>query len=62
MGKFSKWAILGLFFLHFRLFNTVDSKLKLPMTGFKPRISGSEATALPTEPMVNFTTIFVSYL
>ena len=24
---------------------------KLPMTGFEPRASGSEATALPTEPL-----------
>ena len=39
-----KWAIPGLFFLYFRLFNTVDSKQifdkSLPMTEFEPRIFG----------------------
>ena len=39
-----KWTIPGLFFLYFRLFNTVDSEQmfdkSLPMTGFEPRISG----------------------
>ena len=39
-----KWVIPGLFFLYFRLFNTVDCKQmfdkSLPMTGFEPRISG----------------------
>ena len=39
-----KRAIPGLFFLYFRLYNTVDSKQmfdkSLPMTGFEPRIFG----------------------
>ena len=39
-----KRAIPGLFFLYFRLYNTVDSKQmfdkSLPMTGFEPRFSG----------------------
>ena len=42
-----------LFFLYFRLFNTVDSELMnkiLPMTGFELRTSCLEAAALPTEP------------
>ena len=43
-----KWAIPGLFFIYFRLFNTVDNKQMLnkilPMTGVEQR------TALPTEP------------
>ena len=30
--------------------NTVYKFIKLPMTGFEPQTSGSEATALPTEP------------
>ena len=40
-------------FLYFRLFKTVDSNGQykfLPMTGFEPQTSISEATALPTEP------------
>ena len=41
---FIKWAIPGLFFIYFCLFNTVDNKQMfnkiLPMTGVKPRISG----------------------
>ena len=41
-----KWAIPGLFFLYFRLFNTVDIKQMLDksllMTGIEPRISGVE--------------------
>ena len=39
-----KWAIPGLFFIYFRLFNTVDNKQMfnkiLPMTGVEPRTSG----------------------
>ena len=43
--KFLKRAIPGLFFLYFRLFNTVDKQLNvryksLPITGSEPRISG----------------------
>ena len=37
-----KWAIPGLFFLYFRLFNTVDNVFMnkfLPMTGFELRTS-----------------------
>ena len=50
-----KWAIPGIFFVYFRLFNTVDNKHMfniyfLPMTGFKPRTSSIRATAIPTEP------------
>ena len=43
-----KWAIAGLFFLCFSLFNSkcMFGK-KLPMTRFEPLVS--EATALPTE-------------
>ena len=41
-------------FLHFRLFNTVDSKQmfdkSLPMTGFKPWISGIGGDRSTTEP------------
>ena len=44
---FKKWAIPGLFFLYFRLFNTVDSRWKLnvrykclPMIRFEPQTSG----------------------
>ena len=46
-GFFKKWAIPGLFFIYFRLFNTVDNKQMfnkiLPMTGVKPRTSGFES-------------------
>ena len=39
-----KWVIPGLFFLYFRLFNTVDCKQmfdkSLPMTEFEPQVSG----------------------
>ena len=38
-----KWAILGIFFLYFRLFNSVDRQRSiyiLPMTGFEPGTSG----------------------
>ena len=44
---FKKWAIPGLFFIYFRLFNTVDNKQMLnkflPMTGVEPRTSGIES-------------------
>ena len=46
-----EWAIPGLFFLYFRLFDAVDNKLNWPMTAFLPHISGSllsEATAVRT--------------
>ena len=47
-------AIPGLFFLYFRLFNTVDRKQmfdeSLAMTGFKPRISGVGGDRSTTEP------------
>ena len=42
-GGFFKMAIPGLFFLYFRLFNTIDIKQmfdkSLPMSGFELRIS-----------------------
>ena len=53
---FFKWAIPGLLSLFSFFQYTVDSKQMfyinkfLPMTGFEPRTSGMEATALPTEP------------
>ena len=41
-----KWVIPGLFFLYFRLFNTVDCKQmfdkSLPMTGIEPRFPGTQ--------------------
>ena len=37
---FKNWAIPGRIFLYSRLFNTVDSKKKLLMTGFELRNSG----------------------
>ena len=44
---FKKWAIPGLFFIYFHLFNTVDNKQMfnkiLPMTGVEPRTSGIES-------------------
>ena len=44
---FKKWAIPGLFFIYFRLFNTVDNKQMLnkilPMTGVKPQTSCIES-------------------
>ena len=60
---FFKWANPGLFFFIF-VFSTVNSKYIqykiLPMTGFEPRISGLEATALPTElNTALFWTIFI---
>ena len=33
-------SLFFIFFLYFRLFNTVESKQMLPMTGFEPRTSG----------------------
>ena len=49
-----KWAIPCLFFLYFRLFNTVDSVQmfdnSLPMSGFDHGSLVLETTALPTEP------------
>ena len=51
---FVKMAFPYLYFIYFRLFNIVDSKqcliYILPMTGSEQQTSGSEATALPTEP------------
>ena len=44
---YKKWAIPGIFFLYFRLFNTVDGKqmfdISLRMTGFEQQISGNES-------------------
>ena len=42
VDMFFKWAIPGLFFLYFRLFNTVDNEYMnkiSPMTGFELRTS-----------------------
>ena len=58
-----KWAIPGLFFIYFRLFNTVDNKQMfnkiLPMTGVKPQTSGlksdhSTNCATTTSPGLKF--------
>ena len=57
------------FFLYFLLLNTIGNKQmfdkSLPMTGFEPRISVLEATALPTEPqplpMCNFYFLLTVY-
>ena len=38
---FKKLGLSRPLFLYFHLINTVDSTYKLPMTGFKPRISGA---------------------
>ena len=53
LGAFLKIGHLRLCFLYFRLFNTFDSNQmfdkSLPMTGFKPRISGVGGDISTTE-------------
>ena len=40
MDYFLKWAIPGIYFFYFGLFNKVDIELNLSKTGFEPRITG----------------------
>ena len=63
---FNKWAIPGLFFVYFRLFNTVASTQMFHIKVCRWLDSNrgplvSEATALPTEPQPNLI-IFLPFL